>query len=261
MKMLEKIKNIKLSTTVRRMAQGTLFLGLAVLTLTAVTFKQHAVVKGLNIQMISGKSEHLIDRIYLKEIIAKQFGSDLVSVPVEFIDINSIEALYRSNAYVKSAEVFIDKNGILKILIDERFPLMRVLDGSTSYYLDEDGVKVPLSDRYTARLPIIHLNGGSDSYLTEKRKKDLVHLIQTINKDDFARPLVDQIEVQANNEYQFLPLLGKEKIKIGTTKDLTDKLSRIRLFYKKKLAKGHWNQCTYIDVRFKGQIICDNNKT
>jgi cell division protein FtsQ len=254
--MIEKIKNIKLSNSVRRMAQGALLLGLAAITLTAVTVKQRAVVTELNILLKDGKSVHLIDRTYLKNILVEEFGSDLVDVPVEFIDMQAVEMLFNQDGYVKNAEVFVNKSGVLEILVEERFPIMRIMDPERSYYLDEMGVTVPLSSHYSARVPIVYLPHAERLALTENRRKDLVLLIKSINKSKFTTSLFDQIELTGDDEYNVVPFLGNEIIRLGDTQDLDDKLKRIELFYKKKLAKGYWNQCAYIDVRFKGQIVC-----
>ena len=243
------------------MAKGLLLLGLAVLTLTAVTYKQQAVIRGFNIQLTEGKEERLIDKTYLKSMLVKEFGSDLTNVPVEFVDLQDIEKLYNNNPYIKSAEVYIDKLGVLEIQVSERKPIMRVMDAEQSFYIDDVGVRVPLASKYAARLPIIHLPALATTFLTEKRRMELVNVVGEINKNTFVRALADQLELDIHNEYIIIPLLGTEKIKIGTINNLTDKLDRIKLFYQEKVANGHWSQCTYIDVRFEGQIVCDKNKT
>ena len=258
--MLNKLKNIQLSQTVRRMGKGLLLLGLAVMTLSAVTFRQQAVITGLTIDVEGSSAEHLIDKTYLKNLLVKEFGSDLKSVPVEFIELSDIESLFNQNAYVKSAEVFVDKLGVLQIQVKERQPIMRIMDSDRSFYLDTDGVAVPLANNYTARLPIVFIPNTSQQFLTEKRRLDLLKLMNEINRDRFSKALTDQIEILPSEEYVIIPMLGSEKIRIGTTTDLRDKLSRMKLFYKEKIAKGHWSQCNYIDVRFKGQIVCDQNK-
>ena len=260
--MLDKIKNIKPSKTVRRMVQGFLLLGLAVLTLTAVTFKQKEVVKGLKIELNDKlNQQHLIDKTYLKSILIKEYGSDLKDVPVEFIDLQEVETFFNDNPYVKRSEVFINKKGILEVQVQERQPLVRVMDSEKSFYLDEEGVSMPLANQYAARLPIVFLPEASDKYLTIRKKNNLLTLVSEINKNDFVKALTDQIEINAKGEFTIIPLLGNEKIKFGTTVDVVDKLERITLFYKEKVGRGHWSQCTYIDVRFKGQIVCDTNKT
>ena len=259
--MLNKLKNIKLSRTVRRMAQISLCMGLAVLTLSSVTFKQQAVVDQVLIKLENGKGEHLIDPGYLRRVLVDAFGSDLRGIPVEFVDIQSIEEMYNQNPYVRKAEVCMDKNRNMEIIIEERQPIMRVLGNGSNFYLDTEAVEVPLAPNYAARLPIIHLPDLGREWLTDKRKQDLAYLISTFQQDDFMQALVDQVEISKSGEYEIIPLLGNEKIKIGSSKQLDDKISRLQLFYKKKMAKGLWDECSFIDVRFTGQIICDKNKT
>jgi len=259
--MFKKGIHIKLSRTVRLMAQGLLLAGLAVLTLSAVSYRKHAVVRATDIRMEDVLEEHLVDRTYLKEILVKQFESDLSGVPVEYIDINNVESMFRSDPYIRDAEVFIDKKEVLQIRVKERIPLLRMMDEEKSYYLDKQGVSIPLSKQYTARMPIVFLTKRAEAALTDKKRMDLLKLINGVNAHPFTKALVDQIEVDQNWEYTILPYLGKEKIRFGSTENMNDKLENIRLFYKKQIGQGKWNTCQIIDVRFEGQIVCDQNNS
>lgn len=243
------------------MLQGFLLLGLAVLTLSAVTFRQKGVVNDLVIlQKDSELNQHLIDQDYLRNLIVKEYGSTLVNVPVEFVNIHDVEVLYKEDPYIKTSEVYINKHGVMEVLIEERTPLMRMMDTESSFYMDRDGVNVPLSSRFSARLPVVILPTASQNMLNDAKREDLVLLINTINENDFLKALVDQVEANADGTYTIVPFLGKERIEIGTTDKLNDKLHKIILFYKKRMTNGLWNQCEKIDVRYEGQVVCAKSK-
>ncbi len=67
----------------------------------------------------------------------------------EIIDLNALEQTLNSNPLVKKAEVFMSVNGELSTLIEQKRPIARV-NTNTSYYIDDQGLYMPLSSNYTA---------------------------------------------------------------------------------------------------------------
>ena len=55
---------------------------------------------------------------------------------------------------VRDAQVYVSVDGTLGAKIEQRKPIGRV-SASPDYYLDADGKKMPLSDVYSARVPLI----------------------------------------------------------------------------------------------------------
>ncbi len=242
------------------MAKSMLLLGLLVLTVSAVSYRKKAVVSKLDIKVIEPGDESLIDLNYLTAVLQKEFGSNLVQVPIEFIEMSAVEALFRANPYVRDAEVFVNKMGVLEVLVEPRKALLRVITKDNSYYLDGDGAAMPLSSIYAARIPVVHASDLNSKQLSINQKRDLITLIEAINQSTFHTALVDQIEIGRDGDYVLIPFIGKERIKFGKVNNIADKLDRILLFYKKNIGKGKWNNCKYVDVRFEGQIVCDKGE-
>ncbi len=243
------------------MTQLLLLVAFVTLTVSAVNYRHKGVVMGLSIELKGELEEQLIDRAYLTSILNKEFGSNLVNVPIEFIDINYVEKLFNENPYVQNAEVYLDKHGLLKIEVKERTPIVRLKTINQTLYLDKEGALVPLSKQYSARLPIVIMDNDIDLELTEKKKQDILLLVNKINNTDFNKALIDQIIAHKNKTYTLIPLIGKERIRLGTTEYLDEKLKNLQIFYKKQIGKGRWSECAIIDVRFRGQVVCDKINT
>jgi cell division protein FtsQ len=66
-----------------------------------------------------------------------------------------MEAMVEKNPWVSNAEMFLDNNQVLQVRIEERQPVARVftLDGN-SFYLDSAALRLPLSDKISARVPM-----------------------------------------------------------------------------------------------------------
>ena len=61
------------------------------------------------------------------------------------IDLYGLEDQVNKHPYVAESSVFLDINGTIKTIVKQRAPIARVLHEDTSYYIDKQGVKIPLS--------------------------------------------------------------------------------------------------------------------
>ena len=72
-----------------------------------------------------------------------------------------------------------DRDGTLNSLIKQRQPIARILTGNSSYYIDSQALKVPVSQNYSARVPLItKVDNQSDL-------RKLMVLLKKISNDDF----------------------------------------------------------------------------
>ena len=94
--------------------------------------------------------------------------------------LSSIEAGLEAYAVVRNAEVFTSPSRVLTVSVEERIPLLRII-GDETYYVDIEAEKVPLSDHFTAHVPLFF---GTPS---EKQTEALVGFMQKINADDFLK--------------------------------------------------------------------------
>jgi cell division protein FtsQ len=258
--MWKKLRNTKLSDSLKQLLAVVLFATVAVLLFSAVTLKKQREIQKVEINLKKSIQEHLIGQQYLVNLLHREFGNDLKNVPFEFIDLEHMEKTFEADDYIASCEVYLDKTGLLKIDVKERVPVLRVIGDRGGYYLDAFGSSVPLSDYYSARLPVVH---ETDFRLEDSvAVQSLIQLVTAINENTFMAALTDQIEIEHKNEFVIIPMLGKEKIKLGTSENIEEKFDRLRKFYRLKIGKGNWDKCQYVDVRFKDQVVCKElNKT
>src|SRR6185295_12746991 len=75
--------------------------------------------------------------------------------PVNAIDYHKLESIIESNPFVESAQVFVDANENIEVSVKQRLPILRIINNqSVSYYLDNHGRRMPLSSKFTARVPV-----------------------------------------------------------------------------------------------------------
>ena len=72
------------------------------------------------------------------------------------VDLKEVEDLLKSNPMIASAEVFRTPQGFLNIKLDERKPIIRIINNGEDFYIDNFGYKVPLSKNIQLRVPIFY---------------------------------------------------------------------------------------------------------
>ncbi|MDZ7880530.1 MAG: cell division protein FtsQ [Saprospiraceae bacterium] len=238
--------------------------GLTVLLVLFFTFrKKRSDVKDVivDIQHLPNTKNDLIKDKDVKEIIRRAFDVKIENEPLGQVDVARIEQVLEQDPFVQNAETFVDVKGNLNLKITQRQPILRVIDDNNlNYYLDKDGFKMPLSKYYSARVPIV--TGAVPPYvsgflgLKKYALKDVFYLVQRLNADAFFAPMLQQIVIDAAGEFTIIPILGDQKIRIGTLDDLDEKLERLKLFYKEAMPYEGWKKYKSISVKYKGQIVC-----
>ena len=84
----------------------------------------------------------------------------------------ALEFELNKNELVRKSDVFIDVNGTMVVNIQQRMPIARFIDNKS--YLDEDGLVMPKSRYYSARVPVIK------GYANTQDQLDLIYQLSNI---------------------------------------------------------------------------------
>ncbi|HQW83575.1 MAG TPA: hypothetical protein PK987_03900, partial [Ferruginibacter sp.] len=174
-------------------------------------------------------------------------------------NLKKMEQQLQQDVWVKTAELFFDNNEILQVNIHEREPVARVFTISgSSFYIDEDLEMLPLSDKFSARLPIF-TGFPSDRKVLSKADSSLLHDIETISiaiqKDSFSMAMIDQVDINENKAFEMVPKIGNQLIVFGDAENVTAKLDKLKLFYKDVMVKAGWNNYSVIDISYNNQVV------
>lgn len=199
-----------------------------------------------------------------------------VGAPAGSINTGLIEKLLDANPYVQNSEVYMDIDGALHIEANQRTPVLRIFSlTGESFYLDKDGNKMPLSDKYSVRvltasgnLNYSYLNmgvnpikslAGIDSADSHTIIDSLLFLANYISKNEFMNALTEQIFVNSENEFEIIPKIGKQNILVGNISNLDEKISKLILFYQKTMKNFEWEKYATINLKYQGQIVATKN--
>jgi cell division protein FtsQ len=196
----------------------------------------------------------------------------ILGAPIEHINANKMEELLQMHPSIKEANVHRSFNGVLNIDIQQRIPIMRIIDNnSESYYIDKEGALMPLSSKYAAHVLVVNgnlvepynkrhtLNLNDLNSMTEDNQGtllfDLFELVKFIDGDDFWRVQIEQIYVKGN-EVELVPRVGTHIIQFGTLDNFDKKFRNLRALYEQGLKKVGWNKYNAINLKYNNQVIC-----
>ncbi len=168
---------------------------------------------------------------------------------VYFHEINNslLEENLSGHPMVETAEVYFELNGTLHLDVNQREPMLRIFDGERSFYWDTNGCEMPLSDHYTAHVPLF--------YGTPSDTATLYDLVMALRADEFCREHISGI-AETNGDYVLTVRRGQYEIVLGSAERFGEKMHRFRLFYEKALPQMGWDRYSKVNLKYAGQVVC-----
>lgn len=204
-------------------------------------------IEEIHVKFASEKNSFLTHGMVNKLLI--QNGESVKNQAKSVIDLYRLEQEVLKNPYVEKASLFVSIDGTLTSLIKQRVPIARVIAGDKTYYLDSQGVKVPLSESYSARVPLV-TGVRNDESLGEVNE-----LLQKIIADDFLKKEI--IGVHFDDSYECLLTVrsGNYKIELGKLKELDQKFRKLKAFYNKTFLDSTIHKYKTINIKYHNQVV------
>jgi cell division protein FtsQ len=239
-------------------------LGGIVTLMSFIEVKKHE-VNCTNIKILIPGADNFIEREEIDAIL-KQSEGQLIGRKLEDINLHAIEEKIKSNPYIALATVYADMDGVIHIEISQRQPLLRVINmGGQDYYIDRDGLKMPVSPNFTANVVVAngnimeHFTGRVDTLIT-KMASDLYKTARFLKKDSLWDAQIEQIFVNEKNDIILIPRVGNQRIILGDADSLETKMTNLLTFYKKAMPQVGWDTYKTINIKYTNQIVCEKSK-
>jgi cell division protein FtsQ len=176
-----------------------------------------------------------------------QNHDNVTSIGKETLVLKKMEQRLRENPMVRDAQVYVSVDGTLAVKIEQRKPIGRVSD-SPDYYLDADGKKMPLSDVYSARVPII--TGTSKNNFNE-----VTALLLKIEKDEFMKSSVVGLNRKTDGDIELELRKTNFKVLFGKPENIEKKFQNFKAFYKKTKQDSTLYGYNMVNLKFNNQVI------
>ena len=232
-------------------------IGICGLLTAGMQYKKHLPCSDIKVNIESVKGHVFIDEKDITQLLKK--NGVAIGKPVSDISLQPLEYLLKQQPWIYNAELFFDNKQVLNVNILEREPLARIftLQG-TSFYIDSSGMQLPLSNDYSARVPMFTAFTSTKKKLSKPDSllmNDIKEIATLIQQDSFWNAQVSQVNITPYKTFEIIPLLGNQVIKLGNADSLQSKFDRLTAFYNQVWVKGGFEKYESISVEFSGQIV------
>ena len=234
-------------------------LGIVVAGLLVAAVQQKKSLPCADIKVeIEGNEGHVF--IDEKEIIDKlKVNGAAAGKPINTIDLRTLEAVLKKQPWIQNAELYFDNNEVLQVKVKEREPIARIFTlESESFYIDSSGIRLPLSNDYSAHVPIFTSFPSNKKHLSKPDSTlldDVKNIAQYIQQDTFWNAQVSQVVITSQSNFNIIPVVGNQTISFGNADSIASKFDRLTAFYKQVWAKSGFEKYETINVMFDGQVV------
>ena len=198
----------------------------------------------------NGESPKFIDYETVNKLLIQRKDTSFF-LNKDMLDLRKVEDLLISNPMVARADIFRTPQGFLNVKLEERKPIARIINNNEEFYIDNFGYRVPISNNYSARVPIFY--GEIDNNL-----EDIVNFIKLIEMDSFAK--VEIIDLRnLNNSYVLGLRSFPFKIIWGKNSRYGQKIKKLKHLYS-YLENKDFIDIDKVNLSFDKQIVLDYGK-
>jgi cell division protein FtsQ len=242
-------------STIRKIMFITLWVciggGMLTLLLAAISKKNKGECKDYSISIKGAANNFFIDKNDVEQMLKKETKSDIKGLPVASFNLHQLEQLLEKNTWVSKAEIYFDNRDVLHVTVTEKEPVARIFTtGTSTFYIDSAGKKMPLSDKLSARVPVF--TGFPDKRLLTARDSELLNDVRVtanyILNDPFWMAQVAQIDITPERTFEMIPVVGNHTVRLGNGDKIEKKFHRLMVFYKQVLSKTGFDKYKVIDV-------------
>ncbi|WP_299290445.1 cell division protein FtsQ [uncultured Mucilaginibacter sp.] len=205
-------------------------------------------------------NQYFVDRQEINSIL--HIGNNsLVGKKLDEINIHQLEKTLQANPFIEFAKVYADMDGVVNVEVRQRQPILRVMNRfEQDFYVDQHGLKIPLSSNFTA--PVLVATGNIDEIfinrvdtLHTEMARELFKTADFIRRDSLWDAQIEQINVTANHEIELIPRVGNQRIMLGNADSLDKKFKNLLIFYQQAIPKIGWGAYKVINIKYANQIV------
>jgi len=204
------------------------------------------VIKEVKVEFTDSENLYVTEEVVNKLLI--QNKASITSIDKETLDLNRVESLLNKHEMIANAEVYLTLDGKLEAKVSQRKPIGRVV-GNSSFYLDKNGEIMPLSQFYSARVPLMFGFDGSNV-------SKAYSIINYIKGDDFLERHITGINRLNGDKYTFELREHDFELYFGDSSNVALKFNNFKAFYKKAQKENKLDTYKKVNLQFGDQVVC-----
>jgi cell division protein FtsQ len=236
-------------------------LGLSFLIAFAERKQGGSVCKNISVEINNLNENHFLDEADVLQLVDGS-GETIKGIGIDRINLKQIEKKLKYDKHILDAELFGDLKGNLIVNVELRRPIARIVQkDAPDAYIAEDGVIMPVSEKYTSRVVLIigyvkALLESEDLNKTEEGKQ-LMEMIEYVNADRFWSAQVAQLDIERDGKINIFPQVTGQRVEFGRAENIETKFKKLMIFYKEILPTRGWTKYERVNLEYEGQVIAE----
>ncbi|WP_339043866.1 hypothetical protein [Cardinium endosymbiont of Tipula unca] len=198
------------------------------------------------------------------DLLQSKDGIPLVGTSFRKIDAYKIKKQLEIQPLVKDVWVFKNWSGVLKIVIETKYLIARMIHPTESsgihVYIDENGALIAIKALPLLRLLVI--GGDPQNIIIQENglqccKKELVELLHVLYTSPFFSRQIASLEVDKQSKIVLGTQVGNHCIEFGRAENIHAKLEKLLLFYNQVIPYKGWHAYKRVNLEFEQQLICE----
>jgi cell division protein FtsQ len=240
---------------------ATVLIGLSFLIAFAERKQGGAVCKNVSVEIENLNENHFLDEADVMKLVETS-GQTIKGIGIDRINLKEIEKKLKYDKHILDAELFGDLKGNLVVNVELRRPIARIVQSDApDAYVAEDGVIMPVSEKYTSRVLLIsgHVKPLLESEDLNKSEegKQLLEMIEYINANRFWKAQVAQLDIDRSGRVDIFPQVTGQRVEFGKPENIEMKFNKLMIFYKEILPARGWTRYERVNLEYEGQVIAE----
>ncbi|MBS1486968.1 MAG: cell division protein FtsQ [Bacteroidetes bacterium] len=220
------------------------------------------VCREVAIEIDNNQENHFLDEADVLKLVDNS-GVAIKGSSINHINLKEIEGKLKYDKHIADAQLFSDLKGNLTVNVKLRRPVARIVQqDAPDAYIAEDGVVMPMSEKYTSR--VLLLSGAFMKRLLETQNlsttaegKQILEMIEFVNQNKFWKAQIAQMDVNSEGKIILYPEISAQKVEFGRAENIEQKFDKLMLFYKRILPQRGWTKYARVNLEYEGQIIAE----
>ena len=200
------------------------------------------------IELLNAESPFVTHEM-VNNLLIDNFGGSF-SIQKDRVNLKKIEQNINKHNLIESSQVFLSVNGSFKTVIKQKIPIARVFYNNDSFYIDYKGNKMPLSDNFTARVPLVYGD------INSRYNQNLVVLLQTIYHDNFLKKNIIGLNIASDGSIIMKNRNYSYDIIFGRPIHINKKYDNYKAFFQKAVQDTLIDNYKKINLKFTKQVVC-----
>lgn len=176
-----------------------------------------------------------------------------VKKPIASISTEAIERAIAAHPMVRKAECYQTQAGTVCVRLLQRIPVLLVVTGNDSYYVDIDRKRMPIQE--SVKTPVLLVQGNVGERMA---KQELTDLAMWIYDNPYWQEKIASVYVVNPKMVYLIQKPDETHLILGEVSGFRRKLGKLRTLYDKGFEQIGWRTYKEIDLRYTGQVVGRN---